>query len=211
MSDQAQGINWTEVVDYVQTTGDKNIWPKLSEDERKLYLQALQQRGQGNIANRPDSAMLGVNVGGRNIDILSPEDAFGAAGIVRGVKGILNKGVPQITKQGLGRVSREGGGVVDGPGLPATIKANASKHVGGKASNPPNLEKLGRQEFTEVEKRANMFGGARMEGQAVKPNARAPMTIQDEAAQLIQEIMKGKTGGALPNTAKRGAKLRSPK
>jgi hypothetical protein len=112
------------------------------------------------------------------------------------------------TKAGLGRVPTEGGGIVKGSGQPATITSKAAGHAD---EAPSNLQKLGRDEFTEVEKRANMFGGAKVPGLAVKPNARVPLSTQEEVEQLIQEIMNGKTGGSLPNNAPRGAKLRSPK
>jgi hypothetical protein len=150
--------------------------------------------------------------------MLSPEDAFGAGAIARGVTGLLNKGkkaAPTLQKAGLGRVPRDGG-VVDKSGLPGKMDVMGETKALG---NPSNLEKVGRNEFTEVEKRANMFGGAKVEGQAVKPNARQPMSFPEapktatqlEAERLIQEIMRGKTGGSLPNNAPRGARLKNPK
>lgn len=113
-------------------------------------------------------------------------------------------------KAGLGRVSREGGGIVKGSGQPATITSKAAGHADDV---PKNLEiqKNATKPFTETEKRANMFGGASVEGQVIKPNARVPMSLKEEAEKLAQEITKGKTGGSLPNNAPRGARLKSPK
>lgn len=53
-------INWDEVVDYVQRTGNSEIWPKLTEDERVLYLQALEKWSAGREANRPDNSLFGM-------------------------------------------------------------------------------------------------------------------------------------------------------
>ena len=56
-------INWDEVVDYVQKTGNKDVWKKLSEVERPLYLQALdrwQKSGGNREVHRPDNSLLGL-------------------------------------------------------------------------------------------------------------------------------------------------------
>lgn len=216
-------INWDEVVSYVQSTGDKKVWGKLSEEERKLYLQAL-SKWQGksgiDVANRPDSAILGANIGGTNIPLITPESVLGGGALVRGFgKGKVAASGPgpaaakagvKLEKQGLGRVPREGGGIVKGSGQPATIEARLGKAT-PPGADPPNLERLGNSAFTETEKRAAMFGGAKAPGLAVKPNARIPLSTQEEVEQLIEEIMRGKTGGSLPNNAPRGARLRTPK
>lgn len=209
MSDpnQANAINWDEVVEWTQTSKDpqaKNIWPKLSEEERVQFLGALKKRQENfDITKRPDSAVIGMN--GR--PMLNPEDILSGLGIVRGVKGILGRGGPQ--KAGIGRVPTEGGGMVEKSGLPAKIKVNSNKQATGPGvpksyGDTPNLHRMGNTSFSETEKRAAMFGGAKPAGQAVKPNMRTPTSVADEAAALEREIMKGKTGGSLPNDAPRG-------
>lgn len=211
MSDQ-QAINWDEVVGYVQQTGDKNVWGKLTEQERPLYLEALKrwQAKSPGIAGRPDSAMIGA--GGQSM--LNPEDIFLAGSLVKGVKHLVSpKNIIKGGPQTLGRAHVNKGGVVDKAGLPGKMEVMGETKALG---TPANLQKVGRKEFTEVEKRANMFGGAKVEGQAVKPNARQPISLKpseelSEAERLVQEIMKGKNGGSLPNNARRGAVLKSPK
>lgn len=126
------------------------------------------------------------------------------------VKRANPKNVSKLPTTGKARVHTNKGGVADGPGLPAEVQVGP-KVTKIPSNNPPNLEKVGRKEFTEVEKRAAMFGGAKPAGQAMKPNARVPLSTKEEADRLVQEILEGKTGGSLPFNAPRGTVLRKPK